>query len=87
MIVAIFVFLLAVYTYCVVQITNMGDIINVSTELAVIMFAIAFAVAMILVIKIMHDRITDLEDENYKLNRQIVSYKCKCYKNDEDKLE
>lgn len=85
--VLIFVFLLAIYTLCVVKITNLGEIINLSSELAVILFACAFAFCMILIIKILWDRINTLEDENYKLNRQIVSYKCKCYRNDEDKLE
>lgn len=85
--VLIFVFLLAIYTFCVVKIKNLGEIISLSSELAVILFACAFALCMILIIKILWDRMNELEDENYKLNRQIVSYKCRYYRNDEDKLE
>lgn len=85
--VLIFVFLLAIYTFCVAKIGNLGEIINLSSELAVILFACAFAFCMILIIKIIWDRMIELENENYKLNRQIVSYKCQCYRNDEDKME
>ena len=49
MLVLIFVILLAVYTFSVVKIVGMEGIFNVSTELAIILFGVAFAMAMILI--------------------------------------
>ena len=69
MLVLIFVILLAVYTFSVVKIANMDAIINVSSELAIILFAIAFAMGMILLIAILQSRIKDLENENFNLHK------------------
>lgn len=72
MLVFIFVLLLAVYTFSVVKIANLEAIVNVPTELAIIFFAIAFALAMVLIIKILNDRIKELEDKNFELNKKCI---------------
>lgn len=86
MLVLIFVILLAVYTFSVVKIVGMEGIFNVSTELAIILFGIAFAMAMILIIAIMEKRIRSLSDENYDLHRRLITYECKYRSNGEDKF-
>ena len=86
MLVLIFVILLAVYTFSVVKIVGMEGIFNVSTELAIILFGVAFAMAMILIIAIMEKRIRSLSDENYDLHRRLITYECKYRNNGEDKF-
>lgn len=83
MLVLIFVILLAVYTFSVVKIANMDAIINVSSELAIILFAIAFAMGMILLIAILQSRIKDLENENFNLHKFLVKHHIY---NDDDKF-
>lgn len=86
MLVAIFVILLAAYTFSVVKISNMAGILDAASESAIILFAIVLATAMIIIIAIIAKRIEELNDENYKLNRRLITYECKYRNNGEDKF-
>ena len=75
MIVLLFVLMLTTYTRLIIAIAGFDGTGNVAVELAIIFVACALELGMMLMVKILRDKIQQLEEDNYNLQKECIKIK------------